>query len=306
MISTMFIGDITVIDHAFVTSLGEIVGNSLRLSVEVEGKVDETEQVVIDFSACKKKIKHIVDDSEFAVDHRLIIHPESGCDIRTLGDGTTRIETDNGFEVTGPIENDWFVKISDASYLIRTHEFVLPHEIHSVYLKLYLERILLQELASLGVTRISVQLDDVFIVPSEATIHVPFTYVHGLRNSSSYGCKNIAHGHRSFIAVDAVDTARAEQSLRCIAEDMNRVLIDKQNITHVNANSEEITLEYKSTRGKFKMTVPGDIGKVLSTETTVENLAEYIANTYRGTLLAIGARRVWVSEGLSKGAVVTL
>ncbi|MNI50752.1 hypothetical protein D3C73_1054410 [compost metagenome] len=70
-------------------------------------------------------------------------------------------------------------------------------------------------------------------------------------------------------------------------------------------------IHYESqTRGAFSMEMP--IARpfhkfvVLETETTIEHIIEYVAALFKPQLQSLKATRLYVSEGLSKGALLTM
>ena len=67
-------------------------------------------------------------------------------------------------------------------------------------------------------------------------------------------------------------------------------------------------LTYTSmTRGDFSMEFHNDEDYVLfNTDTTVENIVEYVAEKYKDELISAKVTSVYVSEGLSKGAMIKL
>ena len=69
--STMWLANLSIVDHAYIDDRGNVVGGSFNPSFLVSGKVDPTEQVVVDFSTIKKQIKQIIDDKETGFDHKL-------------------------------------------------------------------------------------------------------------------------------------------------------------------------------------------------------------------------------------------
>lgn len=290
MKSTMFLNEITCIDHAWITSCddGEVTGMSYNLSVEVTGEIDEQEQVVIDFSGCKKQIKHLVDESPYAIDHKLVA---------VKGFSNYKLHNSNSitsprFSVTSSV-TDWVIEIDGAEKGASYHE----------HLTAYLERMLLEQLSKdYPLTEIKVHLSNTPQLPAFVNKKsvAMFHYVHGLKFSTSYGCQNIAHGHRSFIATDAPCSPANTSLVNKLQQDLGSVVfIHKENV------SSPVGIDYTSQRGAFHMTTTQD-RITLPTETTVENLAEFIAAKYRDDFVKVGATRVWVSEGLAKGAVVDL
>jgi hypothetical protein len=136
----------------------------------------------------------------------------------------------------------------------------------------------------------------------------PFRYVHGLKDSTSYGCNNIAHGHGSFITADK----NPSNILQDIADDLdNTVFIRSDNIAKFSQVAEivdTISIQYTTSRGPFSMILSTPHHKVviLNTETTVEYLAQYVKTKYGAQMKDLGITYFCISEGLSKGAVETL
>lgn len=77
--STLFIGNLTTIDYAYIhPTRYTIKGGSLNLSVEVTGDIEPVENVVVDFGTIKKKIKSLIDDKEEGFDHKLWVPENHG------------------------------------------------------------------------------------------------------------------------------------------------------------------------------------------------------------------------------------
>lgn len=301
MKSTIFLQNITCIDHAFVDENGKINGMSYNLCAEIVGEVDETEQVVIDFSGCKKAIKHLVDDSEHAIDHRLVLIDGYSEYMLNQIDNRERVQVDTPVFSAVSTVNDWYQEIKDVSLF--ENELKIPSDTKYMnYVTEYLEEMLLEQLQEQGypVTQVTVELSESFDLPSWAESHVELHYAHGLRSSSSYGCQNIAHGHRSYIAVDVKLNSRGRKVLKQIADEMSGYIVWSDNL------KSEHEVSYTSNRGNFYLGIDPDEMIVIPTETTVENLAEYIKNTYIDELQMLGVTRMWVSEGLSKGSVIDI
>ena len=91
-----------------------------------------------------------------------------------------------------------------------------------------------------------------------------------------------------------------------IAQELdNTVFVWNENY---NACVDGPTIKYNCSRGEMYMCLcsPSANDKVtlLDTETTIENIVNYVEEKYRKQLLEVGTHTLFVSEGLSKGAVV--
>lgn len=317
MKSSIVLNEVTVIDHAYVCNDGQIQGGSFLPSFVVTGEVDPHENVVVDFSTIKKSIKAAIDDREDGFDHKLWVMRNSRVDMLVNMD---RITVN-----TGPIELELpisAVRSVDCNYLVDeigdklseflTEKLSLLYPNVSITVQCYLDykpRLLL------GFN--SKETLDADCCPFEM-----FRYTHGLKNSTSWACQNIAHGHLSFIQIvrDGIMTyvnpkmsqdkvSREERSLLSrIASDLDgSVFIWRENI--IDLTNEIVVVQYETgSRGRFRASYSLDKIKVviLDEETTIEHLVSYVTKTYKDELVRLGIKKLLVSEGLNKGALLEL
>lgn len=304
MKSTMFLNNITAIDHAYIDQNGQIVGGSVNPTMHVTGTIDEVEKVVVDFSTVKKSIKHIIDAKYSGFDHKLwIIEGYSNCRVIEAGGVNIDIETPL-FSMTAPRDAFKFIKTPVNLYGVVDMTAAVINQ---------MEQEIMQEMAMLhkGVgIEVSIDFDECFYGnPRMDTDMIPFRYTHGLKSSTSWGCQNIAHGHLSYLAAESDDPELSEDLLKFIADDIDgTIFVYKDNI--VDMNEAGIEIGYETGRGTFGMLIDADYASakivILKTETTVEFLAEAIAQQYRTELKNAGVKRLFVSEGLNKGAVAVI
>lgn len=349
--STMFLNRITTIDYAILAEDG-IKGGSYNVNVEVTGKVDEEEQVVVDFSSIKSLLKQLIDDKITGFDHKLWVVTTAGKPNKDAW-GRDIKETEIGYEISPLISPLAAEDSTECGSLKVPHDgvrFIASYFRISDQISRYLEDFVNATLSTNNI-RIKVRLDQEENISEyfrESSLIMPFNYVHGLKNSTSWGCQNIVHGHSSFVAIpyrrgESVGVQRPprhngytysdvsngqqdqqytfESNFDCeflrtllvpvIDKIDNAILIWYQNI--IRENAREICFGYCTGRGMWEMTIPKSIKHlVLNTETTVENLADWFeaellsSNHIRNILYDKGIRKVFVSEGLSKGACFTL
>lgn len=315
--SSIVLNEITVIDHAFIDSFGIMSGGSLFLSVVVTGKVDGFENVVVDFSQLKKIIKGHIDSRTSGFDHKLWITNDFGKNdelskfVYRSDLGRADIVT-SAFEISVPIDA---LRVIDCNY----NNQGLSAEI-SAYLDIclagdYPDLDLKTEVYLSNTPRIlSGDSSSEFIVNNS---YCMFNYVHGLKNSTSWACQNIAHGHRSFIQAvrgssedpnNAKKRDTDKQFLRSITKDLNNtVFIWDENIDAVTEDTISIAYATRE-RGVFKAKYNTRMMKVkvLKNETTIELLIEHIISTYGKRFLNAGINRIIISEGLNKGALIKI
>ena len=303
MTAKLFLNNITVIDHGFIGQDGRQHGGSFHASFEVSGEVDANEQVVIDFSAVKKTIKAIVDDKETGFDHKVWVLPDwSDCFVTTEGD-QVKIES-SALELRGPANMLRVVEAAEYSADAVAAAFAKHVETELA-------------LAYPGVNpRVACKLTEVGFINSPDNFRAYFRYSHGLRNSSSWGCQNIAHGHLSWAEIEHDENYRPDcsdcrQAMFAIEQILNNqwndaVLIDKANI--VEQGDDFVAIGYTSSRGRFyaKYRAPYVKYKVLDTETTIENIVEAFARENAYWLERAHVSRLYISEGLAKGSVKEL
>lgn len=281
-VSSMWLGDTTNIDYSYINECGQIVGGSIRPKFEVTGNVDPVEQVVVDFSAIKKTIKKLIDDPEKGFDHKMWWIDDLSYGEIEYKDGMVFVKTPC-VEISGP--ENIVRRVSKPTELVD----YLTEELDKLY------------------PGVNIKLDyyptyTFDVMPQMNTQAHSFRYVHGLRESTSWGCQNIAHGHLSYLAAEVEgDPLAANMLLSQIAVDLdNTIFIWEKN------NTASKKIEYECSRGHMQMQVVQQKSVLLGTESTVEHLVDYVAEEWSDLLKHVNIKKLYVSEGLSKGAVVTL
>ena len=181
MKSSMFLKNITVIDHAYIGRDGRQHGGSFHASFDVSGRVDANEQVVIDFSTVKKDIKSIVDDKVNGFDHKLwflTAYSEGAVAISSSKEVTVKT---SALEITAPQD---IIRMVDCDNYDTTKLSKIVGD--------YVETELAKKHPGIELKVTCVLNEE----PVAKGYRVEmFRYSHGLRNSTSWGCQNIAHGH---------------------------------------------------------------------------------------------------------------
>lgn len=287
----MFLNDLTAIDHAYINQDGKIVGGSYHLSVEVEGKVDPVENVVVDFSSIKKEIKDIVDDNYNGYDHKLWI-------IKNF----SKAEIINEKHIRTPA-----LDFDASSFAIRHINNIHPIIDSGNFLKKIMEN----ELSEYITDKLSWKHKDIKVTAFlEENFHLEkslgasykFRYTHGLKNSTSWGCQNPCHGHLSFLQFKSIDDD--SDVYQDIADELNNSVFIWDKNVYLDSR-DQLTVRYYSPRGEWFINYEKSMNKlvILNTETTVENLLEWFAHKYKEELSKVGCSKIFMSEGLSKGAV---
>lgn len=322
----MFLSDLTVLDHAYIDANGFVVGGSFNPCVNVSGKIDEVERVVVDFSAIKKNLKALIDDKHTGYDHKLwIIEGFSNTHDIVLTEEIEGLEDVGILTITTP---EVTLKIPRSAIKVVKRINNMTPDYSYEYIGKSISQYLTERLAELY-PNVNIEAE-VFITehfhsyyPASTdgiiTDCVPFRYTHGLRNSTSWGCQNIAHGHLSYIRLicDKINETefdnyddylftikKVEELANSIATDLNNaVFIDKENV--VTFNEHGVQIEYNSrNRGTFAAIYSHHHKTlILDTETTIEFIVEYVKTQYLDMFKDLGVTSFMVSEGLSKGAI---
>lgn len=285
MESSIFLNDLTVIDYSIITPQGVIVGGAATLNLEITGPVESHEGVVIDFSACKKQIKALIDGKD-GFDHKCWVNVDDHNVVMDLSEEYHQVtHRVSGLNIRA--EREAFAYVSndptvDIAEFLNVH--MAPYVVSNVCLN-----------------------TNIIPVPRANTSSPVFRYVHGLKNSSSYGCKNIVHGHKSWISavVNEDNKSFADQILRGIATDLDGcIFVHAEDLQSTEDGVYKIGYDTDE-RGKMSMSFTQKL-IVLETQTTVEHIVEYIRARYYDQLKYVGVKELFVSEGLCKGAKVTL
>lgn len=289
MESSIYFNDLTVIDFSVINSEGQLVGGSATLNLEVAGPVDAQEGVVIDFSAGKKQIKELI-DGYGGFDHKCWVNTNDPNMIieQNYVSGTVTVKhTLSGLSITA--EEDAFAWISDYNGSTDIQTF------------------LNDKMSPYVVSNVALNTAVIPVPRCNTDTHV-FRYVHGLKYSTSYGCKNLVHGHKSYISAVVDESGdfynRAGFTLAGIAKALDGTIF--ADAEDASADGLTYTVGYETAeRGKMTMTFSQKF-IVLETQTTVEHLVEYIRARYYDQLKAAGIKELYVSEGLCKGAKVLI
>lgn len=300
--SELFLNNITVIDHAVIGDDGRQHGGSYQASFRVKGSVDPVEQVVIDFSAVKKRIKEAIDHRDIGFDHKLwYIRGWSDADVTLTDQGNKVRIVSSAMEIEAPSN---ILRTIDSGG--RDFSIALMEEKIAEFVQAELD-------AVYAAVNVEVQCTLTEVGFTMSPKHRYFRYSHGLRNSTSWGCQNIAHGHLSWMEFahdehyrdDCQDCQDGVASLIAAlsAEWDGAVLIDEANV--VANNDDHIAISYDTPRGHFyaKYRKPYVKTKVLPHETTVEHIVEAFARENAFWLERAHVKSLFISEGLAKGAV---
>lgn len=283
----LFVEKLTSIDSSFLCPQRGIVGESWLLDVELGGALNE-QQMVFDFADVKRTIKRYVDDH---FDHKLLL-PGSFSGIERLpaaaGMVCLSMSTERGQVWMSAPEQavTWLdaAEVSCDSLAIAITDGLRP-------------------MLPANVTDVHISLRHEDVGPPH------FHYSHGLRMHGG-NCQRIAHGHRSRLRI-AVDGQYDEGLTRLwcqrwqpiyLAHVVDRISWAETPFAARGDGRGLYCFGYRAGQGEFVLALPEQWCELVTVDTTIEQIAGYIATTVAARLP--GKRiDVRVYEGVEKGAV---
>ena len=277
----LFVDQITVIDFAYFHPARGVIGESWIVDVILEGDLDD-QGMVFDFAHVKKQIKRTIDQ---CVDHKFVV-PAAYGDLRISDSGGQRIieavdTSGRRYRHESPAEAVVLLD-SDAVTLQAVEEVLrdacletLPDNVSELVLKLTPEHI------------------------TEAYYH----YAHGLKKHLG-DCQRIAHGHRSRIQIwengDRSDTLESlwADHWRDIYLGTREDLAEEFELDGIRY----LKFSYEAQQGNFSLTLPEKSCDLLETDSTVELIAGFIADSLKKER-PDSHITVRAFEGVNKGAI---
>jgi len=277
----LFVNNLTIIDSSLLDPERGLVGESWRVDVELEGTLNH-QGMVLDFSDIKKQVKKTIDHH---FDHKLLVPASNdNCNI-TDKDGVMEIE----FQLNSG-EMIRHCSPATAVGLIAT-ELVNTETLTSAIL----ERLLPGLPENVADFRLRLH--------HETTSDPSFHYSHGLRQHAG-NCQRIAHGHRSRIEIfqDGERNRKLESEWAELWHDI--YIGNRSDLTAElqYAKSDYFQFSYQAIHGEFRLELPQRLCYLIDTDSTVENLAQHIADSLKQHHPE-SEFQVRVFEGVDKGAI---
>lgn len=267
-----------------------MVGESWIVDVVLSGDLNE-ESMVLDFGHVKKDLKRLID---LHIDHKLlvpveadivhIIHEEDAVLVDFMRENNRSIHLNCPAEAYAFIYATNITQESVGKYLqelITTH---MPQNVLGIELELRIE-----------------------------VINTPYYhYTHGLKKHEG-NCQRIAHGHRSKVTLyeDKKENTEWQQYWAKRWEDIYigtaADIVDEQAMTLSPLAKQQLLSDhhlfaYNSSQGRFEMAIAKEECEIVQTDTTVECLAQYMADEQK-KLCRESDIKVVAYEGVGKGAI---
>lgn len=274
---TMFVERAAVIDSAVACPERGLFGVTWLVDLMLTGPAGEP-GMVVDFGALKPRVKAFVDAR---YDHVLLV-PTAAPGV-TVSDGATptvswRDSEGGRYRHHGPRSAYAFLEVPEVT-------------------ESALAAILEAELATLFDGTPGIYLE--VAVRCERIDGAAYQYCHGLEHHAGK-CQRIAHGHRSRIEIRC-DGRRDPGLEDAWARRWRDVYLATR--AHLAASDNaNYTFRYRAADGAFELTLPASRCELLDSETTVEQIAGYIARQLK-TQSSAQTLEVRAYEGLEKGGI---
>jgi 6-pyruvoyl-tetrahydropterin synthase len=277
----LFINKLTVLDFSFLHPQRGLLGESWFLDLEISGELDD-QGMILDFGVIKKQVKGFV-DREF--DHRLLLpglHP--GCQVTRKAAQT---------EVCFQGQDGWLIR----------HESP-PDAVCSIPAEGITTESVAQSIRERLMPQLPGNIKDLLIrLYPEVPEGCFYQYSHGLKHHDGQ-CRRIAHGHRSSLAV-----LRNGQSAPDLAKDWAHCwhdiyIANREDLKACShrPDGDYYRFAYSTAEGDFSLELAAKDCYLLDGDTTVENLAQHIADSLHREHPQ-DHFQVRAFEGIDKGAV---
>jgi 6-pyruvoyl-tetrahydropterin synthase len=277
----LFVNRLTVIDSSFLCAVRGLVGESWQVDVELEGALDY-QGMVLDFGDVKPLIKRHI-DHEF--DHKLLVpadHPAlalhetpEGAHLDFRLDDGREIAHRSPADALTLLPTDHISAAGLAQIIADSLRTKLPENVSDLRLRLWTE------------------------VIDGAHYH----YSHGLKHHAG-NCQRIAHGHRSRIEIwrNGLRDRVLEQDWADRWQDVYIGTSEDVIGTSLREGLAYYEFGYTGSQGEFGLTLPQAASYLIDSDSTVENIAQHIAEQLKADFPA-DEFRVYAYEGVDKGAV---
>lgn len=280
---TLFVEQLTVMDFSYVHPERGILGESWIVDVMLGGELDE-QGMVFDFGDVKKQIKQGIDQ---LYDHRLLV--PSGLP----GFTALRVDDQLALQWQDTRQRQFSHTSPDTAVVLLPCEHITPEAITPLLTHQ------LRRLVPGNVTDISLS------IRPEVIDGAYYHYSHGLKKHRG-NCQRIAHGHRSRIDIQ-LDGERQPTLEQAWATRWRDIYIGTQADLCQDwelDGTRYFRFGYQAAQGYFELSLPAEQCYLIEADSTVELLADHIAEQLHGDHPGQQIR-VKAFEGVSKGAIAT-
>jgi 6-pyruvoyl-tetrahydropterin synthase len=273
----LFVNNLTNVDFSYLHSSRGLMGESWLLQLELDGALNE-QGMVCDFGVVKKLTREWMDNT---IDHALLVPTKMN---------NIKIE-----HAVGQTRVDWLYPNGKSFHCLSPSKAIVAIDVEEItpeamaeWCRAQLIELFPQEVRGLSLRFVPESIEGGF-----------YHYSHGLQQHDG-NCQRIAHGHRSRIEI-FLNNERNLQLEQEWATRWHDIYIGTS--THRKDSAEGMnTYEYRAPQGEFSLTLPAEYCYDIDTESTVEQIARYLAARIKQSR-PLDDVMVRAYEGVGKGAV---
>jgi 6-pyruvoyl-tetrahydropterin synthase len=286
----LFVNDLTVMDFSYLCPERGMVGESWIVDVILSGDLNE-ESMVLDFGKVKKQLKQLIDEY---IDHKLLVPVEHQYSRVKHDEKSDRVKVD-------------FIRPDGKSIHLNcpaeAYAFVYSENVTMPSVSDYLKDVIATHLPE-NVAGLELNL-------RAEVINTPYYhYTHGLKKHDG-NCQRIAHGHRSKVVVFENQQESTKWQHYWADRWCDIYIGSTEDIVDIGETvfslpdddaTQHYVFAYESSQGRFELAIPKAESEMLDTDTTVECLAQYMADEHK-RLQGKSDFKVLAYEGVGKGAI---
>ena len=277
----LFVDNLTNIDVSYLDAKRGLVGESWMAGIKLLGNLDN-QSMICDFGIVKRNAKNWLDDY---IDHRLVVPTQME------GLHISRHENLTTVRAPHPFGGEFICSAPEDAFC-----FIETTEINDSSVARWLE-VELKNTIPGDIQGLKVDLQ------TELVGGAYYHYSHGLKKHDG-NCQRIAHGHRSKIEI-FVDGARQPELENQWSKKWKDIYVGTTEDLHNQKAIEGVQhnhYQYEAPQGKFSLTLPTAACYDIETDTTVEQIANHIANVFLESGHSVTVKAF---EGIGKGAIAT-
>ncbi|MET0100854.1 MAG: 6-carboxytetrahydropterin synthase [Sedimenticola sp.] len=279
--TTLFVNRLTVMDLSYLDPERGLLGESWMVDVELDGSLDH-QGMVLDFAKVKKQVKQTID---LHFDHKLLVPAAyEGCQVSVQehrSEVLFRLTTGAEIRHSAPLSAVTTLdveRIDESSLskaIIDTLRPQLPDNVMGIRIRLH----------------------------TESIEGAHYQYSHGLKHHEG-NCQRIAHGHRSRIVIER-NGVRDPELEKQWADRWHDAYIATRGDLLESFDKDGTAFHrfgYTANQGLFELELPSASCHIIDSDSTVENIAQYLADRLKQEHPEDNFR-VYAFEGVDKGAV---
>ncbi len=277
----LFVDNLTHVDFSYLHPARGLVGETWLASIVLEGALDH-QGMVCDFGTVKQTLRQWLDTT---LDHCLLVPTQA----RQLD-----LQMDLG--------------IVSLSWLLQSGDYIACTSPREALAFINDTELTPATVAQWCINQLRAQLPDTIDhiqlrFEPEVITHHYYHYSHGLKKHRG-NCQRIAHGHRSTIEIyqDEQRNLSLEQQWCQRWQDIYIGSEEDLASTRCVNGVDYSVFAYKAQQGGFELALPSRLSDLIPSDSTVEQIAQYIANTLKQQHPQ-SSFKVRAFEGIDKGAI---